>query len=362
MASHVPFLAVRPNEQFDTTTEVKTRDFVTEPVGTLDPLEMDAPELPSPSRLPAWLRLPLVVVSSLSISAFAYSALADLTGLKLAAVSRDLTSDGEVAAVVSWKVISLILAFSSGYDWLDLTALTLLSNLPYYYLLNAFYTAHDFAVLPALATDLLSIALPFALFTRGSASATHARLTRAAARSIVRDWQILSLVTAFGAAIYAVTLYTSAFTWLPVYMVTHFDNLRTLHHDREENLLLQVLLAAPAGLATTRFLFVPAVAASNKLLRALDAIAAPTKFDSENANLAQTIAYNLGFGPDGFSARTQVLTKRTFVLVLSSFVNTFIRVFATIQGTEIVGALGWSALWAGAGLLTGIAYGWVAEE
>ena len=97
-------------------------------------------------------------------------------------------------------------------------------------------------------------------------------------------------------------------------------------------------------------------------VRALDAIAAPTKFDSENANLAQTIAYNLGFGPDGSSARTQVLTKRTFVLVLSSFVNTFIRVFATIQGTEIVGALGWSALWAGAGLLTGIAYGWVAEE
>ena len=48
---------------------------------------------------------------------------------------------------------------------LDLTALTLLSNLPYYYLLNAFYTAHDYAVLPALATDLLSIALPFALFT-----------------------------------------------------------------------------------------------------------------------------------------------------------------------------------------------------
>jgi hypothetical protein len=361
MASHVPFLAVRPNEQFDTDADVvKTRDFASEPVATLDPSEMEAPELPSPSRLPAWLRLPLVVVSSLTISAFAYSALADLTGLELAAVSRDLTSDSQVAAVVSWKVISLIIAFSSGYDWLDLTALTLLSNLPY--LLNAFYTAHDYAVLPALATDLLSIAIPFALFTRGSASATDARLTKAASRAIVRDWQVLGLVTIFGAAIYAVTLYTSAFTWLPVYMITHFDNLRTLHHGREDNLLLQVLLAAPAGLATTRFLFVPAVAASNKLLRALDAIAAPPKFDTENANLAQTLAYNLGFGPDGFTARTQVLTKRTSVLILSSFVNTFIRVFATIQGTEIMGALGWSGLWAGAGLLTGIAYGWVAEE
>lgn len=360
MASHVPFLAVRPNEQFD--TEVKTRDFASHPAAPLDPTDIPMPSPPSPSRLPAWLRLPLVVLSSLAISAFAYSALADITGLELAKVSRDLTSEWEVAAVVAWKVVSLVLAFASGYDWLDLTALTLLSNLPYYYLLNAFYTAHDYAVLPALATDLLSIAVPFALFTRTSASATDARLTKAASRAIVRDWQVLGLVTIFGAAIYAVTLYTSAFTWLPVYMITHFDNLRNLHSEREENLALQVLLAAPAGLATARFLFVPAVAASNKLLRSLDAVAVAPKFDTENANLAQTIAYNLGFGPDGFSARTQVLTKRTAVLVLSSFVNTFVRVFATIEGTEVVGALGWSSLWAGAGLLTGIAYGWVAEE
>jgi hypothetical protein len=178
----------------------------------------------------------------------------------------------------------------------------------------------------------------------------------------VRDWQILSLVSVFGAAIYALTLYTSAFTWLPVYMITHFDNLRTLHNERDENLMLQVLLAVPAGLATARFLFVPTIAASNKLLRALDPVARPAKFDSENANLAQTIAYNLGFGPEGFSARTKVLAKRTTVLVLSSFFNTFARVFVTIEGSEFVGALGWSGLWATAGLLTGIAYGWVAEE
>ncbi|KAM0720542.1 hypothetical protein Q7P37_004678 [Cladosporium fusiforme] len=360
MASHVPFLALRPDDQFS--SEVKTRDFATEPATTTTAMDPTETPLPPPSRLPSWLRLPLVVVSSLTISAFAYSALADITGLELAAFSRDLADEWQVAAVVGWKVVSLILAFSSGYDWLDLTALTLLSNLPYYYLLNAFYSAHDYAVLPALATDLLSIALPFALFGRASATSTDAKLTKAASRAIVRDWQVLFLVTVFGAAIYAVTLYTSAFTWLPVYMVTHFENLRTIHHDGEENLLLQVLLSAPAGLATTRFLFVPAVAASNKLLRALDAVAAPPKFDPETASLSQTLAYNLGFGADGFSARTQVLTKRTAVLVISSFVNTFVRVLGTIEGTELTGALGWSGLWAAAGLLTGLAYGWVAEE
>jgi hypothetical protein len=126
MASHVPFLAVRPNEQFD--TDVKTRDFADGPVATMDPTDAPLP-LPSPSKLPGWLRLPLVVISSLTISAFAYSALADLTGLELAAVSRDLTAEWQVAAVLGWKVVSLIIAFSSGYDWLDLTSLTLLSNL-----------------------------------------------------------------------------------------------------------------------------------------------------------------------------------------------------------------------------------------
>ena len=113
MASHVPFLALRPDDQFS--AEVKTRDFATDPATTsaMDPTE--AP-LPAPSRLPGWVRLPLVVVSSLTISAFAYSALADLTGLELAAVSRDLTSEWEVAAVVGWKVVSLLIAYSSGYD------------------------------------------------------------------------------------------------------------------------------------------------------------------------------------------------------------------------------------------------------
>lgn len=114
MASHVPFLAVRPDDQFS--SEVKTRDFATEPASAaMDPTEAQLP-VPAPSRLPSLLRLPLVVVSSLAISAFAYSALADLTGLELAAVSRDLTDDWQVAAVVAWKVVSLLIAFFSGYN------------------------------------------------------------------------------------------------------------------------------------------------------------------------------------------------------------------------------------------------------
>lgn len=108
MASHVPFLALRPDQQFS--PDVNTRD-------QMDPAQEEIlPTPPAPSRLPGWVRLPLLVVSSLSISAFAYSALSDITGLELAAVSRDLTQEWQVAAVVAWKLVSLLVTFSSGYD------------------------------------------------------------------------------------------------------------------------------------------------------------------------------------------------------------------------------------------------------
>ena len=109
MACHVPFLALRPDQQFS--SEVKTRDYAMDPAQ-----EEILPTPPAPSRLPGWVRLPLLVASSLSISAFAYSALSEITGLELAAVSRDLTQEWQVAAIIVWKLISLLVAFSSGYD------------------------------------------------------------------------------------------------------------------------------------------------------------------------------------------------------------------------------------------------------
>jgi len=145
-------------------------------------------------------------------------------------------------------------------------------------------------------------------------------------------------------------------------MVQHFDNLRSVGDARDSNFLIQIATSIPAGVATTIFLFIPAVSASNKLLKALDPITKHASFDSESAGLVETIAYNLGLGSKGFSARARVLIKRTSVLAVSSFLNTFVRVFATIEGAELVGALGWSSLWAVASVLTGLAFGWVADE
>lgn len=109
------------------------------------------------------------------------------------------------------------------------------------------------------------------------------------------------------------------------------------------------------------FLFLPTVSASNRLLTALDPITKDAPFDPATATLTQTIAYNLGISKEGLSPKTEVLIKRTAALALGSAINTFVRVFGTIEGAEVSGALGWAGLWATAVAIVGAAQYWVAE-
>lgn len=113
MASHVPFLAVRPDDQFS--TDVRSRD-----IAKMDSIS-DAPEapmlsVPNASRLPGWVKLPLVVVLSLGMSTLLYTMVADWAGLELASVSRDLSEEWQIAAVLGWKIATLTFAYGSGYD------------------------------------------------------------------------------------------------------------------------------------------------------------------------------------------------------------------------------------------------------
>ena len=88
---------------------------------------------------------------------------------------------------------------------LDLTTLTFLSNLPYYYLLQTFYTLHDEAVIPALLIDTISVTIPFFIF-RGTPSRADKKLQKQSSRAVAHDYQILALVTIFASAIYTLSL------------------------------------------------------------------------------------------------------------------------------------------------------------
>ena len=122
MASHVPFLAVRPDDQFS--TDVKTRDFtahtnaVAAPIPAMDapPRLTTAPRTYAASRLPAFVRFPLVVILSFSLSSLFHSLTADFAGYQLATASRDLPEDWQVASLMGWKLTELLTAWYAGYD------------------------------------------------------------------------------------------------------------------------------------------------------------------------------------------------------------------------------------------------------
>lgn len=124
MASHVPFLAVRPNEQFS--TEINAREFATpfNSITTSSAPNMDSSEAPilsrvtpaSASRIPAALRFVLVCFSSFALSALLYTLSVDWAGYELAAVSRDFTGQWQTGMVVARKMTELSVAWYAGYD------------------------------------------------------------------------------------------------------------------------------------------------------------------------------------------------------------------------------------------------------
>lgn len=209
----------------------------------------------------------------------------------------------------------------------------------------------------------MSLTLPFLVLSPRPTTTSDESVQRPSARSVSRDYQILGLASSLAAAILALALYASFATWLPVHMIRHFDNVRSLDQAHETTVVSLAALFLPAGLAAMQFLFLPAVGASNRLLAALEPLThdddAP--FDPETATLTQTVAYNLGLGSKGLSAKSEVLVKRTAALALGSFVNTLVRVYGTVEGAEVSGALGWSGLWAAAIVAVGFGFEWVAE-
>jgi hypothetical protein len=158
-------------------------------------------------------------------------------------------------------------------------------------------------------------------------------------------------------------LYFSFTTWLPTYLVVHFDGLRSMEKIHNTGIWLLLALFGPLGYAATQFIFVPAIGnPGNPGPIPNKAAARNLRFDPETASLSQHVAHNLHFNPEGLTPRGKILLKRTLILATSSFVSSFTRSFVTIDGTDILGALGWASVWSTAAALVGVAYAWVGNE
>ncbi|KAK4984469.1 hypothetical protein LTR28_002321, partial [Elasticomyces elasticus] len=134
----------------------------------------------------------------------------------------------------------------------------------------------------------------------------------------------------------SLTIWGSFFTWLPVYVVTHFEYVKSLesaHNAALVPILVQFLFTV--GLAARKFLFQASSGAAMSRADAAEKVFAP-----DTVSLLETLRYNAGMWR--WTKREDVLAKRTAVLTLWTFANTWVRVFGTLDGSDALGAAGWA--------------------
>jgi hypothetical protein len=219
------------------------------------------------------------------------------------------------------------------------------------YLLTTFYDIRPTTLLTSLAIDMAATYIPFRLFRPVlPVHATEAPKGAVSNRSIINDVEVGLYNSLLAAGIYGLVVYSSFGTWLPVYLVTHFDGLRDISAAHEANLAILMFSFIPVGVAARSFLFTPATGAARNLhdIRA-------KAFNPETATLWETVQYNLW----GYSKRTRIMIKRTATLATVCFLNTWLQLAVTIEGTDSLGSAGWASAWATAALLTGSIFWWV---
>lgn len=169
-------------------------------------------------------------------------------------------------------------------------------------------------------------------------------------RDIVTDFPIQILTAILAAGIYSVCLYTAYASYLPVALVTYFDNIPSIEaaHNATPISLLPVTLVF--GLAARSFIFTPAIATPTSRVNS-DLVA----FNPASATLIQHIQHNFW----SYSQRTRVIIKRTATLMLVTGINPFLHAFVTLQGVQARGAAAYALVWVVAAFTSGIGLGLV---
>ncbi|KAI9679811.1 MAG: hypothetical protein M1817_004825 [Caeruleum heppii] len=305
---------------------------------------------PSRSAIPNPLRFPLLLLVNLTVSSLLYTVAATYGSTDLGGVSRRLDEWWEVAGLIGWRAIELAVGWICNFDGIDLATLTLLSHMPPLYLLANFYAIPLPTVAGSLAIDILSAYVSFRLLR--PLTAVHDSRVPVINRSIIDDIPVRASTAFLATAIYATVFYASYHSWLPIYLVTHFDGIRDISAAHSPALPMLFLSSIPIGLAVQEFIFTP----STGLKIDTKKEAAPA-FNPETASLGETIKYNVW----GYSERCKVVIKRTAILMAVTGLNTWLQTFVTIEGVENYGAIGYAGVWATAVALTGAAYLWVGE-
>lgn len=211
-----------------------------------------------------------------------------------------------------------------------------------------FYHVRTAAALAALAIDAISVFVPFQLLR--PVSGVHAGGRSVPNREIITDPLIQISTTALSSMVYSITLFAAYRTFLPRVLVLYFGGIPTVAPAYDATYLSVIPVAILLGLAAKVFIFTPFVgtgrSAEDKKLR---------QFDPVRASLQETFVHNVW----GYTAKGKVGIVRTAVVVLFTFVNTYLQCTKLIAGIEPTGAIYYAAVWATAALFSGISLGHV---
>lgn len=221
------------------------------------------------------------------------------------------------------------------------------------YLLSSFYEIRPLTVLSSLLIDVVTTYLPFRLLR--PLSAAHAATSTSDVaivpnQPIVTDFTIQLLTTILAAAIYSVTLFGAYQLYLPVTLVTYFNDIPSIAKAHASSAIELFPVVFVLGAAARTFIFTPATATAPN-----SADARKTAFNPVTASFFETLRHNVW----GYSKRSKIVISRTATLMLACGVNTFVQCYVTIEGVEPTGALGYAALWVLAAGFTGLSLGLV---
>ena len=232
-----------------------------------------------------------------------------------------------------------------------------LTQLPTYTLLSSFYKIRPTTIVIAYAITLFSCTIPFVFF-RCSAHVhdlARAPLNAVANRSILQDRATAFYTTVVATTIFTTTLNLSYATWLPAYLVVHFENIPdiSLTHAGAAALPVLFLNLLPAGWAAKDFLFVSSAGARD------DSGSNREKQSSGDGKTQSYLCavYCRTWG--ALSTKQRTLIQRTAILAVMTSLSTVVQLVGTLQGIDIQGASAWASVWSAAILVIGLMFGWI---
>lgn len=209
------------------------------------------------------------------------------------------------------------------------------------------------AVILSLVIDSLTAYIPFRLLrplSLAHSASTSSNSVNVPNNEIVTSTSIQAYTTVLAASIYAVTLFTAYSSYLPVTLVTYFEDIKSVATAHSSTPITLFPLTLILGLAAKSFIFTPAAASAPSL-----ADAKQSSFNPATATLGETVWQNVW----GFNSRTKLTIKRTATLMLIVGVNTFAQTYITVEGVEAFGAFAYSGVWVLSAAFTGAALGLV---